>query len=129
MTVGLYPFTCANTVRLPLRSGLSVTDCHNSIETQRGGLQRLVLAVRVDAHRECGISVTQPRGDDRDRHTAQVHQRRAGMPRVIAGRQSGKTLTAAELRIIYGLFVRGEKIVYSAQRWKTAESISDASIG
>lgn len=42
---------------------------------------------------------------------------------VIAPRQNGKTLSAAELRIIFGLFSRGEKIVYSAQRWLTAESI------
>lgn len=42
---------------------------------------------------------------------------------LIAPRQNGKTLAAADLRILYGMFVRGEKIVYSAQRWKTAESI------
>jgi Phage Terminase len=42
---------------------------------------------------------------------------------VIACRQNGKSLSAAELRILYGLFLRGEKIVYSAQRWSTAESI------
>ncbi|ORV92793.1 hypothetical protein AWC11_07255 [Mycobacterium interjectum] len=41
----------------------------------------------------------------------------------IATRQSGKTLSAADLRILWGLFGRGERIVYSAQRWKTAESI------
>lgn len=41
----------------------------------------------------------------------------------IATRQSGKTLSAADLRILWGLFGRDEKIVYSAQRWKTAESI------
>lgn len=42
---------------------------------------------------------------------------------IIAARQNGKTLSAADLRIMSGLFVFGEKIVYSAQRWKTAESI------
>ncbi|MDY0112697.1 MAG: terminase large subunit [Corynebacterium sp.] len=42
---------------------------------------------------------------------------------VIAPRQNGKTLSAADMRILFGLFLRGEKIVYSAQRWKTAESI------
>lgn len=42
---------------------------------------------------------------------------------VVAPRQNGKTLSAADLRILFGLFLRGEKIVYSAQRWKTAESI------
>jgi hypothetical protein len=41
----------------------------------------------------------------------------------VAPRQNGKTLTAADLRILFGLFYRGEKIVYSAQRWSTAESI------
>lgn len=42
---------------------------------------------------------------------------------VIAPRQNGKTLSAAELRIMFGLFVRGERIIYSAHRWSTAESI------
>jgi hypothetical protein len=42
---------------------------------------------------------------------------------IIAPRQNGKTLSAADLRIMSGLFVFGEKMVYSAQRWKTAESI------
>lgn len=42
---------------------------------------------------------------------------------IIAARQNGKTLSAADLRIMSGLFLFGEKIVYSAQRWKTAESI------
>ena len=40
----------------------------------------------------------------------------------VATRQSGKTLTAAEIRILYGLFVRGERIILSAQRWSTAEN-------
>lgn len=42
---------------------------------------------------------------------------------VICPRQNGKSLSAAELRIVIGLFLRGERIVYSAQRWATAESI------
>lgn len=42
---------------------------------------------------------------------------------VIACRQNGKTLSAAELRIIYGAFNRHETVVYSAQRWLTAKSI------
>jgi hypothetical protein len=42
---------------------------------------------------------------------------------IIACRQNGKTLSAADLRILFGLFVRGERIIYSAQRWATAESI------
>lgn len=42
---------------------------------------------------------------------------------LIVGRQNGKTLSAADLRIMFGLFVRGERIIYSAQRWSTAESI------
>lgn len=42
---------------------------------------------------------------------------------VIAPRQNGKTLSAAERRIIFGLFLRGERIIYSAHRWATAESI------
>jgi len=42
---------------------------------------------------------------------------------VIAPRQNGKTLSAAELRIVYGAFARAETVVYSAQRWLTAKSI------
>jgi hypothetical protein len=42
---------------------------------------------------------------------------------VIAPRQNGKTLSAADLRILYGAFVRRETIVYSAQRWITAKAI------
>lgn len=42
---------------------------------------------------------------------------------VIAPRQNGKTLSAAELRIVFGAFARGETVVYSAQRWLTAKSI------
>src|SRR5574338_566355 len=42
---------------------------------------------------------------------------------LIATRESGKTLNEGERRIVFGLFYRGEKIVYSAQRWSTAESI------
>lgn len=42
---------------------------------------------------------------------------------IIACRQNGKTLSAAELRILYGAFTRRETIVYSAQRWLTAKSI------
>jgi hypothetical protein len=40
----------------------------------------------------------------------------------VATRQSGKTLTAAEIRILYGLFARGERVILSAQRWSTAEN-------
>lgn len=39
-------------------------------------------------------------------------------------RQNGKTQIIA-LRIIYGLFFLGEKIVYTAQRWKTVEDVYD----
>lgn len=42
---------------------------------------------------------------------------------VIAPRQNGKTLSAAELRILFGAFQRCETIVYSAQRWITAKAI------
>ena len=42
---------------------------------------------------------------------------------VIACRQNGKTLSAAELRIVYGAFARHETVVYSAQRWITAKAI------
>lgn len=42
---------------------------------------------------------------------------------IIACRQNGKTLSAAELRILFGAFTRRETIVYSAQRWLTAKSI------
>jgi hypothetical protein len=41
---------------------------------------------------------------------------------LIATRQSGKSLIIL-LRILFGLFVLNEQIVYSAQRWVTAESI------
>ncbi|WP_431231519.1 hypothetical protein ACQ856_18325 [Mycolicibacterium psychrotolerans] len=43
---------------------------------------------------------------------------------LIIPRQNGKTQLIA-LRIIYGLFFLGEKIVYSAQRWKTVEDVYD----
>lgn len=59
-----------------------------------------------------GILATGP--DDLWLHAAAV---------IVAARQNGKTLSAADLRIMSGLFLFGEKIVYSAQRWKTAESI------
>lgn len=42
---------------------------------------------------------------------------------IIACRQNGKTLSAADLRTLYGAFQRRETIVYSAQRWITAKSI------
>lgn len=42
---------------------------------------------------------------------------------IIACRQNGKTLSAAELRIVFGAFARGETVVYSAQRWITAKAI------
>lgn len=42
---------------------------------------------------------------------------------VVAPRQNGKTLSAAELRILFGAFHRHETIVYSAQRWITAKAI------
>lgn len=42
---------------------------------------------------------------------------------IVCPRQNGKTLSAAELRILYGAFKRGETIVYTAQRWMTAKAI------
>lgn len=39
---------------------------------------------------------------------------------LIVPRQNGKTLIVV-LRILFGLFVLGERIVYTAQRWKSAE--------
>jgi hypothetical protein len=42
---------------------------------------------------------------------------------IIACRQNGKTLSAAELRILYGAYDRHETVVYSAQRWLTAKAI------
>lgn len=42
---------------------------------------------------------------------------------IIACRQNGKTLSAAELRILYGAFTRRETVVYTAQRWITAKAI------
>lgn len=41
---------------------------------------------------------------------------------LICPRQGGKTLIVI-LRILFGLFVLNEQIVYSAQRWVTAESV------
>jgi hypothetical protein len=41
---------------------------------------------------------------------------------LIATRQSGKSLIII-LRILFGLFVLNEKIVYSAQRWVTSEAV------
>ncbi|WP_349318873.1 hypothetical protein [Mycolicibacterium canariasense] len=43
---------------------------------------------------------------------------------LICPRQNGKSEIAI-LRILFGLFVLGETIIYSAQRWKTAEDIYD----
>lgn len=43
---------------------------------------------------------------------------------LIIPRQNGKTQIIA-LRIIYGLFFLGEKIVYTAQRWQTVEDVYD----
>jgi hypothetical protein len=42
---------------------------------------------------------------------------------IVCPRQNGKTLSAAELRIVYGAFQRHETIVYTAQRWMTAKAI------
>lgn len=39
-------------------------------------------------------------------------------------RQSGKTQIVI-LRILFGLFILGETIIYSAQRWKTSEEVFD----
>ncbi|AYB69347.1 terminase large subunit [Mycobacterium phage Gancho] len=43
---------------------------------------------------------------------------------LIIPRQNGKTQLIA-LRIIYGLFFLGEKIVYTAQRWQTVKDVYD----
>ncbi|MBU8834613.1 hypothetical protein KL858_34970, partial [Mycolicibacterium goodii] len=43
---------------------------------------------------------------------------------LICPRQNGKTEIVL-LRILFGLFVLGEKIIYSAQRWATAEDVYD----
>lgn len=43
---------------------------------------------------------------------------------LIIPRQQGKTQIIA-LRILYGLFFLGEKIVYTAQRWDTVEDVYD----
>lgn len=43
---------------------------------------------------------------------------------LVIPRQQGKTQIIA-LRIIYGLFFLGEKIVYTAQRWQTVEDVYD----
>jgi phage terminase large subunit-like protein len=41
---------------------------------------------------------------------------------IICPRQNGKTLIVM-LRILFGLFVLNERIIYTAQRWKTAEDV------
>lgn len=43
---------------------------------------------------------------------------------LVITRQQGKTQLIV-FRILYGLFYLGEKIVYSAQRWKTVEDVYD----
>jgi len=43
-------------------------------------------------------------------------------------RQSGKTQVVI-LRILFGLFILGETIIYSAQRWKTSEDVFDRCVG
>lgn len=43
---------------------------------------------------------------------------------LIVPRQNGKTQIAV-LRILFGLFVLGENIIFSAQRWATAEDVYD----
>jgi hypothetical protein len=43
---------------------------------------------------------------------------------LIEARQNGKTFIAV-LRILLGLFIFGETIIYSAQRWATAEDVYD----
>lgn len=43
---------------------------------------------------------------------------------LVITRQQGKTQLVV-FRILYGLFYLGEKIVYSAQRWKTVEDVYD----
>lgn len=43
---------------------------------------------------------------------------------LVIPRQQGKTQIIV-FRILYGLFYLGEKIVYSAQRWKTVEDVFD----
>lgn len=42
-------------------------------------------------------------------------------------RQSGKTQIVI-LRILFGLFILGETIIYSAQRWKTSEEVFDRAV-
>lgn len=47
--------------------------------------------VRVGAEGEAGILVSEPRGDDGDRDSAHVHERRAAVPRIVKAnvRKSG----------------------------------------
>lgn len=47
---------------------------------------------------------------------------------LVIPRQSGKTQLVV-FRILYGLFYLGEKIVYSAQRWKTVEDVYERIVG
>ena len=64
----------------PFDSGLGITTYHNSIESRPGGLQSVVLTVRIQPHRQAGVLVSDPRSDDRHRHTGQVHRRGRGVP-------------------------------------------------
>ena len=54
------------TLQSAFRAGLGVTSCHNSTETARRRLQRVVLAVRIDRHGERCAGMPQPGRDDRD---------------------------------------------------------------
>jgi hypothetical protein len=68
--------TTVRTVRL---AGVSVTGCHNSIQSVTRRPQSIVLGVRIQLHRQACVFVADPRGDHRDRDDLQVHQRGTGM--------------------------------------------------
>ncbi|MDT5322008.1 MAG: hypothetical protein QOD88_4530, partial [Mycobacterium sp.] len=53
--------------------------CHNSVQTRSGGLQHIILAMRVQAHRQTGVFVCYPCGDH-DGGALQVHRGGAGTP-------------------------------------------------
>ena len=67
----------------PGRLPLPVLAVRIPSETGRRHPQRVVLTVRIHGHRERGVGMPQPRRNHRDGHPAQMHQRRAGVPRVV----------------------------------------------
>jgi hypothetical protein len=71
--------TSANAVRTVRSHRVDVTGFHNSVQSGSGSHQRIVLAVRLEPHRQAGGLMSYPGGDNGDRDTLQMHQRGAGV--------------------------------------------------